>query len=76
MREPEIVECGCCGAYHKQGFSGDCRSDFDRFPNWQCDRCTSNAEIVVKTRFGFEPVCRKCAVNLRIDGLVLEERGD
>jgi hypothetical protein len=30
-----IEECGCCGAYHRQGFAGDCRDDSERFFNLQ-----------------------------------------
>ena len=26
-----IVECGCCGSYHKTDYSGDCRNDAERF---------------------------------------------
>jgi len=28
-----IVECGCCGAYHRVEFAGDCRNDDERFAN-------------------------------------------
>ena len=24
-------ECGCCGAYHRPKFAGDCRTDNERF---------------------------------------------
>ncbi len=27
----EIIECGCCGAYHRAAFYGDCRDDSERF---------------------------------------------
>ena len=30
-----VVECGCCGAYHRPSFGGDCRDDFERFPDWE-----------------------------------------
>ena len=26
-----FVECGCCGAYHRTDFYGDCREDSERF---------------------------------------------
>lgn len=26
----EFYECGCCGAYHRVGFNGDCRDDNER----------------------------------------------
>ena len=26
-----FVECGCCGAYHRIDFEGDCREDSERF---------------------------------------------
>ena len=25
------VECGCCGHYHREEFTGDCRQDNERF---------------------------------------------
>lgn len=25
-----FVECGCCGAYHRADFNGDCREDSER----------------------------------------------
>ena len=31
----ELEECGCCGAYHRPEFQGDCRNDAERFPTWQ-----------------------------------------
>ena len=29
----ETEECGCCGAWHPVGWTGDCRDDFMRFPD-------------------------------------------
>lgn len=26
-----FIECGCCSAYHRTDFSGDCREDSERF---------------------------------------------
>jgi hypothetical protein len=26
-----LEECGCCGCYHRPGFTGDCREDANRF---------------------------------------------
>lgn len=26
-----FIECGCCGAYHRTDFEGDCREDSERF---------------------------------------------
>jgi hypothetical protein len=26
-----FLECGCCGAYHRADFAGDCREDSERF---------------------------------------------
>ena len=31
----EDEECGCCGAYHRVGYIGDCRNDKERF----CREC-------------------------------------
>jgi hypothetical protein len=28
---PRIVECGCCGSYHRAEYFGDCRNDAERF---------------------------------------------
>jgi hypothetical protein len=28
-----IVECGCCGQFHRTDFFGDCRNDEERFPS-------------------------------------------
>ena len=30
-RVSTFVECGCCGAYHRTDFVGDCREDSERF---------------------------------------------
>jgi hypothetical protein len=30
-RVTTFVECGCCGAYHRTDFTGDCREDSERF---------------------------------------------
>lgn len=29
-RANTFVECGCCGAYHRTDFHGDCREDDER----------------------------------------------
>lgn len=26
-----FTECGCCGAYHRTDFEGDCREDGERY---------------------------------------------
>ena len=26
-----LEECGCCGAYHKASYHGDCRNDSERY---------------------------------------------
>ena len=31
VAEEYLVECGCCGSYHLDWFSGDCRDDSNRF---------------------------------------------
>lgn len=33
MNNPEYkwIECGCCGAYHRYDYYGDCRNDEERF---------------------------------------------
>lgn len=28
------VECGCCGAYHRESYVGDCRNDAERFDSY------------------------------------------
>jgi len=27
----KVVECGCCGSFHRFAFRGDCRDDSERF---------------------------------------------
>ncbi len=27
-----FIECGCCGAFHRTDFYGDCREDSERYP--------------------------------------------
>jgi hypothetical protein len=36
-----FVECGCCGAYHRTDFYGDCRENSERF-----DDLPTGAELV------------------------------
>ena len=26
----QVIECGCCGAFHRAAFYGDCREDSER----------------------------------------------
>lgn len=28
---PILVECGCCGCWHRQDYCGDCRNDSERY---------------------------------------------
>ena len=37
----KIIECGCCGHFHKLSYHGDCRDDSERF-----DSLTSAAERI------------------------------
>ena len=30
-RARTFIECGCCGAYHRIDFDGDCREDSERY---------------------------------------------
>jgi hypothetical protein len=30
-RTNQFVECGCCGAYHRLDFLGDCRENTERY---------------------------------------------
>lgn len=36
-----FVECGCCGAYHRTDFRGDCREDTERH-----DELPKGAELI------------------------------
>ena len=27
----KLVECGCCGFFHKETYQGDCRNDDERY---------------------------------------------
>lgn len=29
------VDCGCCGSYHREGYTGDCRDGKARLDTWQ-----------------------------------------
>lgn len=47
-----FVECGCCGAYHRTDFEGDCREDSERHYELpgnavlieECDHCTIDCD--------------------------------
>ncbi len=47
------LECGCCGEYHEESFSGDCRNDTERWTYQEIiediDGGTPNIEIVPLT---------------------------
>ena len=56
-RSKTFVECGCCGAYHRSDFAGDCREDSERYheipdgavlvgDDWGCDVETRESESV------------------------------
>ena len=32
-----FIECGCCGAYHRSDYWGDCRNDAERFSDIPAD---------------------------------------
>lgn len=32
-RVTTFVECGCCSAFHRTDFYGDCREDSERYPD-------------------------------------------
>lgn len=40
-RTNQFIECGCCGAYHRADFQGDCREDSERY-----NELPPNAELV------------------------------
>lgn len=42
-----FIECGCCGAYHRTDFHGDCREDSERY--WDLP---DDAVIVDEERLG------------------------
>lgn len=29
----DLVECGSCEGYHRRAFTGDCRDDYERYPD-------------------------------------------
>ena len=31
----QIIECGCCGSFHREAYHGDCRNDAERFADPQ-----------------------------------------
>lgn len=36
-------ECDCCNCYHPPAYSGDCRSDINRWPSEACVRALTGA---------------------------------
>lgn len=31
----KLKECGQCDCFHKPGYTGDCRDDYNRYADWQ-----------------------------------------
>lgn len=50
-----FVECGCCGAYHRTDFYGDCREDSERFYD-----LPDNAELVCADCRSTSRPCKCC----------------
>lgn len=48
-----FIECGCCGAYHRTDFEGDCREDSER--HWELP----DDAIVLRTE------CEECGHPLK-----------
>ena len=75
-RSNTFVECGCCGAYHRTDFNGDCRENSERF--WDLP---DDAEIAYLDECEFEqqqPHEWYCVVHdtLKIAGLTEPVRCD
>lgn len=45
MKAEEFVECGCCSAYHKKDYDGDCRNDAERYYVGNNDQFISAKEL-------------------------------
>lgn len=43
-RTNRFVVCGCCGAYHRADFWGDCREDSERFETLPDDAVLCESE--------------------------------
>lgn len=57
-----LVECGCCGAYHREEFDGDCREDDERFPvpTLGCWGCGSHCGVTGCAVCYGEKLCERC----------------
>ena len=52
-RKPRLfIECGCCGAWHRNDFYGDCRNDNNRFG---FDELPDDAQVV-ELEGGWPPI--------------------
>ncbi len=45
----KFLECGCCGFYHKEGYSGDCQNDNERYNSEELEffSATDDFEIML-----------------------------
>jgi hypothetical protein len=49
-----IVECGCCGCYHRAEYFGDCRNDDERFPAEEVAAERLNVKTLEVERFEYD----------------------
>lgn len=44
----KLVECGCCGFYHREDYCGDCRNDAERYYDYFIDDDFISAKEYIK----------------------------
>lgn len=47
VRTEKIVDCGCCGAFHRVSYLGDCRNDAERFTDAKDAAARLGCRVVV-----------------------------
>lgn len=50
----EVIECGCCGEYHRLAYTGDCRDDAERFTDLEdaAERLGKVVEVIAEDANG------------------------
>jgi len=46
IKSEDLVECGCCGCYHRKNYVGDCRNDDERYLS-NCPPITAAQSCVI-----------------------------
>ena len=54
-----IMECGCCGAWHRAEYDGDCHNDAERFAspgNYANRECWEGDRVVIMQPRRIQPI--------------------